>query len=419
MIETTRRADNTRVLSANRRVVLVSELYPPDTGGSAALFGNIYPRLQSELTVIRNATPQAGVEGTGGRTRTVSVPMTGGHWGVSSIASLRRHARTLAAVLAESRNQLAVVHCGRALPEGLAALWASRLRGGLRYLCWAHGEELLYAKSSRELTFLLGHVLRGASALLANSFNTARELDALAVPKDKVHVVHPGVDAERFVPSGRAREIHARHAGPGDVLMVTVGRLQRRKGHDLAIEALARGGAALERVRYLIVGDGDERARLEQLAVEHGVGDRVMFTGAVSGDLLPDYYGAGDVFVHPNRIDGNDTEGFGIVFLEAAAAGLPTIGGASGGVPEALEKDVTGLLVSGTDPDELAAAIGTLASSTELRRRMGDAGRDRVRQRFTWERAAEKVGAIHHRLLANARAERGQEILPASEAGPR
>jgi phosphatidylinositol alpha-1,6-mannosyltransferase len=185
--------------------------------------------------------------------------------------------------------------------------------------------------------------------------------------------------------------------------MVTVGRLQRRKGHDLAIEALARGGVALARVRYLIVGDGEERERLQRLAGERGVRDRVTFTGAVSGDMLPDYYGAGDFFVHPNRIDGCDAEGFGIVFLEAAAAGLPTIGGASGGVPEAVDKDVTGLLVSGTDADELAAAIARLSSSGELRRQMGEAGRRRVLQQFTWERAAEQVGAIHHRLEANGR----------------
>src|SRR5262249_30186817 len=99
-----------------------------------------------------------------------------------------------------------------------------------------------------------------------------------------------------------------------------------------------------------------------------------------------------------NRIDGGDIEGFGIVFLEAAAAGVPVIGGRTGGVPEALEEDVTGMLVSGTDHDELLSAISRLATSPALRRRMGDAGRRRVRQHFTWERAAAQVASIHSQI---------------------
>jgi phosphatidylinositol alpha-1,6-mannosyltransferase len=148
-----------------------------------------------------------------------------------------------------------------------------------------------------------------------------------------------------------------------------------------------------------VVGDGEERARLEQMVDRFGLRDRVSFAGGVPADALPEYYAAGDIFVHPNRVDGLDVEGFGIVFLEAAAAGLPTIGGATGGVPEAIGEGETGLLVSGTDKTELVAALETLAAAEVLRRRMGAAGRARVLREFTWDRAARDVTEIQRRVL--------------------
>jgi phosphatidylinositol alpha-1,6-mannosyltransferase len=116
---------------------------------------------------------------------------------------------------------------------------------------------------------------------------------------------------------------------------------------------------------------------------------------------LPAYFAASDVFVHPNRVvDEADFEGFGLVFLEAAASGKPVIGGATGGVVEAVVDGVTGLLVGGTDAGELAAAIEQLAASADLRRRLGDAGRARVANEFTWEAAARRVEAIHAAVAA-------------------
>jgi phosphatidylinositol alpha-1,6-mannosyltransferase len=315
------------------------------------------------------------------------------------MGSLGRYRRVMAHVVAECRRRRSVVHCGRALPEGLAALGAARLFGSLQYICWTHGEELEYARSSRELSFLQRRVHRGASAMVANCRTTARRLEDLGVPREKVHVVYPGVDAARFGRPGAGAAIRQRYLGDAELLLITVGRLQRRKGHDLVIEALAETRPALQRVRYLVVGDGEERARLEQMVDRFGLRDRVSFAGGVPADALPEYYAAGDIFVHPNRVDGLDVEGFGIVFLEAAAAGLPTIGGATGGVPEAIGEGETGLLVSGTDKTELVAALETLAAAEVLRRRMGAAGRARVLREFTWDRAARDVTEIQRRVL--------------------
>jgi phosphatidylinositol alpha-1,6-mannosyltransferase len=146
-------------------------------------------------------------------------------------------------------------------------------------------------------------------------------------------------------------------------------------------------------VRYLIVGDGPGRESLQALAEAKGVSHLVHFVGAVPEPDLPKWYRVADLFVLPNRIDGADFEGFGIVFLEAAASGLAVIAGRSGGAPEAIDEGVTGCLVGGTDPLELASAIVGLASSPTRRAQMGRAGRQRVEREFSWDAAVRRLRA--------------------------
>jgi phosphatidyl-myo-inositol dimannoside synthase len=154
------------------------------------------------------------------------------------------------------------------------------------------------------------------------------------------------------------------------------------------LRALAQVRKAVPNVRYVIVGNGPYQAHLEAETGALGMMDIVHFVGSAREADLPGWYAAADVFVMPNRSDGVDFEGFGIVFLEAAAAGLPVIGGRSGGVPEAVEDGVTGRLVDGTNVAELEAIMAALATSSGLRREYGGAGRERATQRFSWERAA-------------------------------
>jgi phosphatidyl-myo-inositol dimannoside synthase len=238
-------------------------------------------------------------------------------------------------------------------------------------------------------------VHRGASAIIANSQNTRALLRAAGVPEGKIHVVYPGVDPERFSPRVDGREMRQRFVPGGGPMLLSVGRLQRRKGHDLAIEAVARLTTELPGLRYVIVGNGEERNRLEALTRSLGVESHVIFVGEANAADLPAFYAACDVFLLPNRIDQSDIEGFGIVFLEAAASERPSIGGNTGGVPEAVAEDMTGLLVSGTDAEELAAAIRRLATDHVLARRLGRAGRARVLREFTWTVTSAKVAAVH------------------------
>jgi phosphatidyl-myo-inositol dimannoside synthase len=379
------------------RIFLLSQLYPPDVGGSAVLLHESYSRLGgSAVTVGADAgSHRAGLTVTGAPL--VPLPIATPRWGLADPRALAHHVR-LAARLRGLTSRSTVIHCGRALPEGIAA-WISRLSGGPRYVVWTHGEDVTCALLSREQTFVMGRVYRGASALVANSLNTRRLLEGCGVPSAKIHVVYPGVDAGRFSPRIDGRELRARVAPNADIMLLSVGRLQKRKGHDLAISALAALRRSHPRMTYVIVGDGAERARLEALARDLGVADRVVFAGEASVADLPKYYAACDLFLLPNRIEQGDVEGFGIVFLEAAATGRAVIAGNSGGVPEAVADGQTGLLVSGTDAQELAAAIARLSGDRTLRERLGRAGRARVLASFTWLAAAERVRAIHQSVV--------------------
>lgn len=374
----------------------MTELFPPAIGGSAVLFEQIYSRLEgSDVTVLTRGAGSP-VDNNGFRIRHDAAGPW--RWDLRSAAALRQHISRAAAIRTFDPDSL--VHCGRALPEGLAAL-LSRAAGGPRYACWAHGEELRYAAASRELSFLARRTYAGASVLFANSSNTAAMLEDMGVPKGRTHVVHPGVDPVRFNPSIDAGDLRRRFAPNDGLLLLTIGRLQRRKGHDVALAAVASLRERIPNLRYVIAGDGDERARLEQIVASHGLTDIVSFTGEVSAADLPRYMAACDVFLMPNRDDNGDVEGFGIVFLEAAACGKPVIGGRSGGVAEAIADGATGLLVDGTDRESVAAAIECLARSEPLRRRFGSAGRQRVLRSFTWDAAAATVAAVHARFSRN------------------
>lgn len=380
------------------RALLLSELFPPAVGGTPVLFEAIYSRLDAPVTVLTHVLPAAAREdAVRVGMHVVRRPLASARWGMLDPRAALSHLRFAGAARALGSRRDTVVHCARTIPEGVAA-WLSRGLGGPPYVCWSHGEDLATARQSREFTALTRRVCHGAAAHIVNSRNTRTMLEAFGVPPARIDVVYPGVDAERFHPGVDGSAIRAR-AGRDGLLLLSVGRLQRRKGHDLVIRALARLGPDRP-ARYVIVGDGEERARLEALAVSAGVRDRIEFAGQVPADQLPHYYAACDLFLLPNRVDAGDVEGFGIVFLEAAASRRPVIGGNSGGVPEAIAQDETGLLVSGTDVEELAAAISLLADSPERRHAMGAAGRRRVCAEFTWDRAAAQVSEIHARVAA-------------------
>jgi phosphatidylinositol alpha-1,6-mannosyltransferase len=175
--------------------------------------------------------------------------------------------------------------------------------------------------------------------------------------------VLPNMVGAGFVPGPQPEYLLDRHGLRGKTVLLTVARLsaiERYKGHDRVIAALPELAASNPRIVYMIVGEGEDRARLEDLTRTTGVADRVIFAGGVSDDELPDYYRAADLFVMPSS-----NEGFGIVFLEAVASGLPVIAGNIDGSADALADGALGTLINPLDRQELVrAVVEALAAAT-------------------------------------------------------
>jgi len=174
--------------------------------------------------------------------------------------------------------------------------------------------------------------------------------------------------------------------------VVCVSRLVRRKGQDVLIRGMARIRERVPGATLVIVGGGPDEARLRALA-EAAPRGAVRFVGQVPEEDLPRYYAMGDVFAMPcrTRLGGLEVEGWGNVFIEAAACGRPVVVGDSGGARESLVDGETGLLVDGGDEDAVATAVGDLLADPAWARRMGDAGRARVLRDHTWPRIAQRL----------------------------
>ena len=276
------------------------------------------------------------------------LPLRLSGWGVLHPRSVWQYARALRRLRAvASRVRPDAIHCAKCLPEGLLGLAIAR-QHGLPLVCYAHGEELTLAKTSRELAALTGRVLRAAVLIVANSqFTRQLLLEDWRVPAEKVVVMHPGVDTGRFAPAPPADDVRLRLGWAGRRVVLTVGALQKRKGQDMLIRALPRIREACPNVLYAMVGEGWEQEYLERLVDEQGVRDLVQFRGAPNDSELVECYQQCDVFALPGRQVGWDVEGFGIVLLEAQACGKPALAGVSGGASETLIAGVTGELVDG------------------------------------------------------------------------
>lgn len=237
--------------------------------------------------------------------------------------------------------------------------------------------------------------LNGARAVTYLGDFTYRILSRYIQPADKLHRLSPGVDTDRFSPGSGGADFRRRHHLSNAFVIGTLTRLVPRKGVDLLIRALPYVRRAVPDAHVLVAGDGPHRRELENLARQLSVDDRVVFAGSVPESELPAAYDAMDVFALPThtRRWGVDVEGLGIVFLEAAAAGVPILVGDSGGSVDAVRDGETGKLI-GTNPEAIAAEIVELAHDETQRREMGARGRQWMVDEWQWADRATSVSGI-------------------------
>ena len=278
-----------------------------------------------------------------------------------------------------------VIVCGH-VTTAPAALLARRLLG-VPYVVFTYGYEIRRKRRKRLLRFLL----RNAKLVVACSDFTRSAVLDLAVPNERVRVLYPGVDAQRFAPA------NGQPAPARPKTLLSVARLaELYKGHDTTIRALPLVRAKCPDVRYVIAGDGPLRDYLGRVAESVGVEHEVKFLGEVSDDELPDLYRACDAFVLLSRESPSKggAEGFGIVCLEAGACGKPVVAGRSGGLVDAVDHDKSGLLVDPQDVGAVAEALVSVLTDATVADRLGKEGRRRVLERFTWEKVIGEARAV-------------------------
>jgi phosphatidyl-myo-inositol dimannoside synthase len=301
----------------------------------------------------------------------------------SSEFSVTGHARdkaqfVLAALRTAGRKPVLVI----ALHPHLAPIvWAMRLRSRkFRSIVFTHGIEVWHP-----LTWMRRRALRQADLVIGPSEDTVRHLiSTQGIPAERVHRLPWGLDPE--FEACLAARVHPPlppgYPGDGNVIL-TVGRwdpAERYKGADTLISALPRVLRSAPDAYLVLIGDGADRPRLEQLAQDLGVSHRTRFLPGLTQDELFACYSACSLFALPSS-----GEGFGLVFLEAMAHGKPVIGGAHGGIPDVIEDGVTGWLVPHGDVERLASAIESILADPARGAEMGAKGRDRTERLFSFE----------------------------------
>ncbi|MER5253604.1 MULTISPECIES: glycosyltransferase family 4 protein [unclassified Streptomyces] len=374
------------------KTLIVTNDFPPRPGGIQAFLHNMALRLDPEQLVVYASTWKRGREGADATAafdaeqpfKVVRDPTT-------MLLPTPRVTRRAVSLLRE--HDCESVWFGAAAPLGLMAP-ALRKAGARRLVATTHGHEAGWAQlpASRQLLRRIGE---STDTITYLGEYTRSRIAAAVTPAAAGRMVQlpPGVDEKTFHPGSGGDAVRARLGLTDRPVVVCVSRLVPRKGQDTLILAMPRILAREPEAVLLIVGGGPYEKELRKLAAETGVSDSVRFTGAVPWEELPAHYGAGDVFAMPcrTRRGGLDVEGLGIVYLEASATGLPVVAGDSGGAPDAVLDGETGWVVRGGSPEAAADRIVTLLGDGELRRRMGERGREWVEEKWRWDLLAERL----------------------------
>lgn len=376
------------------RLLVLTELFLPTKGGTAVWAAEVYRRLGGkEIHIVTADVPgAAAVDATH--------PNTLHRLGLRRVAWLRPESLAMYARFFIRSLGLALtrrfdaVHAFRALPEGLVAWGVARLTFR-PVIIYAHGEELTSWGNGRKFR-MMRFVLRHADRVVANSDHTRDTLLDMGVEPARISLIYPGVDVSKFRPDLDTAGLRESLGIDADEkLLFSVGRLSRRKGFDQVIRAVGMLHAEGMQVRYVIAGIGEDADYLDDLIHELGLQDTVHRIGPVGEADLPRWLNACDAFAMPNREINGDNEGFGMVFIEAAACGKPSLAGLAGGTGSAVLHGETGLRVDGTSVDAVAEGLRSLLTQPALTRAWGQRALQRVEREFSWERVAEKTRQLN------------------------
>jgi len=274
---------------------------------------------------------------------------------------------------------------GAAAPLGLSARWL-RKAGATHIVALTHGHEVWWSKVW-PFSWAMSEIARSIDVATYLGEFTKEAIAPRFDDRNKLRKIAPGIDTEHFKPSDPS-ELR-RELGIDDrPTIISVGRLVHRKGQDRLVEAMSRIVKELPNALLVFVGEGPHRKVLDRLVKKYELQEHVRFIGRIHYADLPRYIALGDVFAMPSRsrLLGLEVEGLGIVYLEASACGIPVVGGSSGGAPDAVKDGITGFVVDGNNIDEIAERTTKLLRDHQLRKAMGQAGREWAVAEWRWQR---------------------------------
>ena len=376
--------------------LLISEIFPPKNGGSGRWFWELYHRLPKNEYII--AAGKTEGDEAFDKTHDLHLQrlnLSSPSWGIKSLTGLKFYFRVFGQIRKLiKRHEITTIHCGRCLPEGFIGYLFYKFFN-IPYICYIHGEDVEAAATSRELSWMVNKALTHASKLICNSQNTANLLlnNWQACP-NKTVILNPGCDTKRFIPAQPNEKVKESLGWQGKQVVLTVGRLQERKGQDMLIKAIPEIAKSIPNILYAIIGGGEEKTKLENLVNELGIRENVLFMSEVSDEQMIQAYQQCDIFVLPNRTVGQDIEGFGMVLVEAQACAKAVIAGDSSGTAETMIIGETGFIVDCTKSEPIANKLIELLQSPEQCSILGAAGRVHVEKALDWQVHTEKAQAV-------------------------
>jgi len=364
-------------------ILLFTLEYPPFKGGVANYYGNVVKYWPDEIMVLtddkkgiaplsRDAIPS----------NLIIKKLLRPHW-LFSLWHLWRAIR---------KYKINTVLIGHILPLGTVA-WLLRKMTRFDYVVFLHGMDFSFAIKSKRKQLLTQRILKNAKKVICvNSYveKLAREI----VEDDKIAVVNPGVEQRTTHNAQRIINLKKKYNLEGKKILLQVGRLVKRKGVNKTLKALPQVWEEVPELIYIIAGDGPEIFNIKYSILNIKDKNKIILINKASDQELTALYELCDIFIMPSRDMDGDFEGFGIVYLEANLRDKPVIAGDSGGVRDAVEDGVNGLLVDPNSADEISKAIVRLCKDNELRLELGRQGKERAMRDFSWEKQTEKLKQI-------------------------
>jgi len=373
------------------KVLFVSNDFPPSVGGIAQVMKYMCASLPPEQVCVlaQNAQGDKQFDNTAPY-KVYRTPYSSSSK-IHSVLSVAKYAKALRQVF--RKEHCDYIFYDKAYPLGLIS--HQPLRPDAPYIVQAYGNDIVMPRSRIEKQ-LQAKILCCAERVIAISNFTKGLLLDLGVAPGKIVVIFPKMDFERFDAADITQSVAEHVELKNKKVILSVGRLVRRKGFDMTIRAMPEILKKIPNAYYLLVGNGPDLQYLETLAKDCGVAEHVKFVTDCDDNALPAYYRACDVFCMPSRYikEKGDVEGFGIVFLEANASGKPVVGGNSGGQPNAIEDGKTGFLCDPESPADIADKIITILNDPVLAGEMGQYGYDRAKQKFQAQHYCEELQSL-------------------------